>query len=214
MLNHQASWPGAGPINPPRLPSPPRRTIKASSRSSLKERPLNLNSNSRQTFTKNSDSQDDLLTSNLSPRSNTIPLIELGSSLVDLKVHDSSVFHSLDNLDGLSGPSPMDTRKWNMNLNITNLSLDTMLSQTEFHSLNMEEKHRAVMRLVPLLKPYICSIVDKLVGLDYTLGAANQHLDQVDDRPPQYQTLQGYNFFVFRSKGSQKLTLSLAHRHI
>jgi len=110
---------------------------------------------------------------------------------VDLKVHDSSVFHSLDNLDGLSGPSPMDTRKWNMNLNITNLSLDTMLSQTEFHSLNMEEKHRAVMRLVPLLKPYICSIVDKLVGLDYTLGAANQHLDQVDDRPPQYHTLQG-----------------------
>ena len=155
----------------------------------MKDRPQNFNSTSRQIFTNNSSSQDDLLTSNLSPRSNTIPLIELGSSLVDLKGYDSSVFHSLDNLDGLTGQET--NRKWNMNLNLTNLSLDTMLSQTEFHSLNMDEKHRAVMRLVPLLKPYICSLVDKLMGLDYTLGAANLQLDQVDDRPPQYHTLQG-----------------------
>ena len=68
--------------------------------------------------------QDDLLTSNLSPRSNTIPLIELGTSLENMFL---SKFHSLDNLDGGFARGGA-TRKWNMNLNLTNnLSLDSML---------------------------------------------------------------------------------------
>ena len=45
------------------------------------------------------------------------------------------------------------------------------------------------MRLVPLIKPYISSLVDKIIGLDYTLGAASSHLDCVADRPPRYDTL-------------------------
>ena len=45
------------------------------------------------------------------------------------------------------------------------------------------------MRLVPLLKPYIGGLVDKLIGLDYILGAASSHLDSVVDRPPKYHTL-------------------------
>ena len=77
-----------------------------------------------------------------------------------------------------------------MNLNINNISLDTMLSLTEFRSLGREEKHQAVMRLVPLVKPYICSIVEKLMGVDCTIGEANNHLDQID-RPPHYTKIQG-----------------------
>ena len=77
-----------------------------------------------------------------------------------------------------------------MNLNVNNISLDTMLSITEFRSLGTEEKQQAVMRLVPLFKPYICSIVDKLCGLDYTIGEAHSHLDVID-RPPQYSRIQG-----------------------
>lgn len=53
----------------------------------------------------------------------------------------------------------------------------------------MDEKHKAVMRLVPLLKPYICSMLEKLVGLDYTLGAANNQLDMGFDRPPRYESI-------------------------
>ena len=127
---------------------------------------------------------------NISPRSNTIPLIELGKSLDNLKAGgDSSVFHSIDHLDGF-GRGGGSERKWNMNLNINNISLDTMLSLTEFRSLGGEEKHQAVMRLVPLLRPYICSIVEKLMGLDCTIGEANSHLDVID-RPPQYSKIQG-----------------------
>ena len=82
-----------------------------------------------------------------------------------------------------------------MNLNVNNISLDTMLSITEFRSLGTEEKQQAVMRLVPLFKPYICSIVDKLCGLDYTIGEANSHLDVID-RPPKYSRIQGW-FLLF-----------------
>ena len=45
------------------------------------------------------------------------------------------------------------------------------------------------MRLVPLIKPYISGLVDKLIGMDYTLGAASSHLDCVADRPPRYHSL-------------------------
>ena len=45
------------------------------------------------------------------------------------------------------------------------------------------------MRLVPLIKPYISGLVDKLIGLDYSLGAASSHLDCVADRPPRYHSL-------------------------
>ena len=102
-------------------------------------------------------------------------------------VNTSSVFHSLHHLEGRGAGSE---KKWKMNLNVNNISLDTMLSITEFRSLGTEEKQQAVMRLVPLFKPYICSIVDKLCGLDYTIGEAHSHLDVID-RPPQYSRIQG-----------------------
>ena len=91
-------------------------------------------------------SQDDLLSSNLSPRSTTIPLIELGTSLENMFLNK---FHSLDELDdGFAKPgvslSGVTERKWNMNLNVNNLSLDldTMISLTEFRSLDLEDKHK------------------------------------------------------------------------
>ena len=122
---------------PPLLPSPPRRSARTGSRASVQP---SVRSASRQfgsTFTSQVGgeprlgrcqcqclTQDDLLTSNLSPRSNTIPLIELGTSLENMFL---SKFHSLDNLDGGFARGGA-TRKWNMNLNLTNnLSLDSML---------------------------------------------------------------------------------------
>ena len=104
-----------------------------------------------------------------------------------------SVFHSLDHLGGYGRAG--SEKKWKMNLNVNNISLDTMLSITEFRSLGTEEKQQAVMRLVPLFKPYICSIVEKLCGLDYTIGEANSHLDVID-RPPQYSRIQGSSLYV------------------
>ena len=106
----------------------------------------------------------------------------------------NNVFHSLHNLEGRGGTE----NKWKMNLNVNvnNISLDTMLSITEFRSLGTEEKQQAVMRLVPLFKPYICSIVDKLYGLDYTIGEANSHLDVID-RPPKYSRIQGWSLFQY-----------------
>ena len=107
-------------------------------------------------------------------------------------VNNSSVFRSLHHLEGGGGTE----KKWKMNLNVNNISLDTMLSITEFRSLGTEEKQQAVMRLVPLFKPYICSIVDKLCGLDYTIGEANSHLDVID-RPPKYTRIQGWSLSLF-----------------
>ena len=106
-----------------------------------------------------------------------------------------SVFHSLDHLGGYGRAG--SEKKWKMNLNVNNISLDTMLSITEFRSLGTEEKQQAVMRLVPLFKPYICSIVDKLCGLDYTIGEANSHLDVID-RPPHYTKIQGQVTFLLK----------------
>ena len=108
-------------------------------------------------------------------------------------VNSSSLFHSLHHLEGRGGSE----KKWKMNLNVNvnNISLDTMLSITEFRSLGTEEKQQAVMRLVPLFKPYICSIVDKLCGLDYTIGEANSHLDVID-RPPKYSRIQGWSLYT------------------
>ena len=139
-------------------------------------------------------SEDDLLTSNLSPRSNTIPLIELTNSMDSVKKGESSVFYSLDNLDGLGRRSHNSQdaaagRQWNMNLNINNLSLeDTMLTMTEFKSLNTDEKHQAVMRLVPLLKPFIGSLNDNLSRMESTVMEAHHHLDSFSD-PPQYNSI-------------------------
>ena len=109
-------------------------------------------------------------------------------------VSTNNVFHSLHNLEGRGGTE----NKWKMNLNVNvnNISLDTMLSITEFRSLGTEEKQQAVMRLVPLFKPYICSIVDKLCGLDDNIGEANTHLDVID-RPPQYSRIQGQSLHRF-----------------
>ena len=150
MSKHQDSWPetGGGPPGvgvPSLLPSPPRRTEKTSSRSSLRDKPKHLNTTSSpQPAASASTSQDDFLSSNLSPRSTTVPLIELGTSLENMFL---SKFHSLDNLDGgfakpgvtLSG---VTERQWNMSLNVNNLSLDTMITLTEFRSLDIEDKHK------------------------------------------------------------------------
>ena len=60
-----------------------------------------------------------------------------------------------------------------------------VFSITEFRSLDLDEKHRCVMGLVPLLKPYLRGLVDTLGGLDTSLGqaAARLHLAS-DPRPP------------------------------
>ena len=118
------------------------------SKTSARDKIQNFNTNSRQQMnaTSATTSQDDLLSSNLSPRSTTIPLIELGTSLENMFLNK---FHSLDELDdGFAKPgvslSGVTERKWNMNLNVNNLSLDldTMISLTEFRSLDLEDKHK------------------------------------------------------------------------
>ena len=107
---------------------------------------LNTNSGQQPNAKSATTSQDDLLSSNLSPQSTAIPLIELGNSIENMFLNK---FHSLDDLDGgfakpgvsLSG---VTERKWNMNLNVNNLSLDldTMITLTEFRSLDLEDKHK------------------------------------------------------------------------
>ena len=134
MLRHQDSRQevGSGPL----------------SKTSARDKIQNFNTNSRQQMnaTSATTSQDDLLSSNLSPRSTTIPLIELGTSLENMFLNK---FHSLDELDdGFAKPgvslSGVTERKWNMNLNVNNLSLDldTMISLTEFRSLDLKDKHK------------------------------------------------------------------------
>ena len=177
--------------DPPLLPSP-AKTVQT--RSSLRQHDSMSSARHKRGAASSCHSEDDLLTSNLSPRSNTIPLIELTNSMDSVKKGESSVFYSLDNLDGLGRRSHNSQdaaagRQWNMNLNINNLSLeDTMLTMTEFKSLNTDEKHQAVMRLVPLLKPFIGSLNDNLSRMESTVMEAHHHLDSFSD-PPQYNSI-------------------------
>ena len=111
---------------------------------------LVTNSGHQPNATSATASQDDLLSSNLSSQSTAIPLIELGNSIENMFLNK---FHSLDELDGgfakpgvsLSG---VTERKWNMNLNVNNLSLDldTMITLTEFRTLDLEDKHRVRLK--------------------------------------------------------------------
>ena len=128
------------------------------SKTSARDKIQNFNTNSRQQMnaTSATTSQDDLLSSNLSPRSTTIPLIELGTSLENMFLNK---FHSLDELDdGFAKPgvslSGVTERKWNMNLNVNNLSLDldTMISLTEFRSLDLEDKHKVRKNLLTIIQ--------------------------------------------------------------
>ena len=136
MLRHQDSWPSAVPPGP-RL-GRAGHGLPASS--------------------------EDLLAAGLSPRSNTIPLIEIGrsptlhlmfdmfaagKSLENLTGADSSTeFHSLDRLDGLARGLSCRTPHSNRGLQ----DLDRLPGLQEFQQMGGREKHEAVLGLVPLLK--------------------------------------------------------------
>lgn len=184
VLKHQDSWPSS--ISP-RFHSP-KQEVRANSQMSLREKSYIL---TRPHIPSNLiHSQEDILTANLSPRSNTIPMIEIGKSLENLKGHDSSLeFNSLDNLDGFArGLSfragdavrsfgTMPDRQANYMMD-KHWSLDTMLSLSEFRSLAMEDKHQLILRLLPLLKPFASQLGQNLSSLDTSVGAAANLLDK------------------------------------
>jgi hypothetical protein len=186
VLKHQDSWPSS---MSPRFSSP-KHDMKANSQMSLREKSYIL---TRPPMPSNLiHSQEDILTANLSPRSNTIPMIEIGKSLENLKGHDSSLeFNSLDNLDGFARglsfragdtvrPFRMVTERQANYMMDKHWALDTMLSLSEFRSLGMEEKHQLILRLLPLLKPFASQLGQNLSELDTSVVEAASVLDSMD----------------------------------
>ena len=184
MLKHQDSWPTTVS---PRFQSP-KHEMRTNSQMSLREKSYILTKAGNKVH-----SQEDILTGNLSHRSNTIPMIEIGKSLENLKGHDSSLeFNSLDNLDGFArglshrsgdcvqpyGGVParqahyMTDKQWSLD------TLDTMLTIQEFQTLGLEEKHQLILRLVPLLKPFASQLGKNLSSLDISVGEAASLLDK------------------------------------
>lgn len=102
---------------------------------------------------------------NMSPRSNTIPMIELGRSLEQLRGPDTSAeFRSLDSLDG--GAGGRDGGDRTQHYQPQPPSLDNMMGlrcstgtlhltpPSEFRKLGEEDKHSLILSLLPLLKPF------------------------------------------------------------
>ena len=181
VLKHQDSWPTTVS---PRFQSP-KHEMRTNSQISLREKSYILTKAGNKVH-----SQEDILTGNLSHRSNTIPMIEIGKSLENLKGHDSSLeFNSLDNLDGFarglsfrSGDcvqpyGAVPDRQANY-VTDQHWSLDTMLSITEFQRLGTEDKHQLILRLVPLLKPFASQLGQNLSSLDMSVGEAASLLDK------------------------------------
>ena len=185
VLKHQDSWPSSVS---PRFHSP-KHEMRTNSQMSLREKSYTTKPKMPSNLI---HSQEDFLTGNLSPRSNTIPMIEIGKSLENLKGHDSTVeFNSLDNLDGfargLSFRAGDAVRSFGL---VTDrqanyvvdkqCSLDSMLSITEFRKLGIEDKHHVILKLLPLLKPFANQLNRNLSNLDSSVGKAANMLDNVD----------------------------------
>ena len=121
------------------------------------------------------------MSANESPRSNTIPMIELGRSLEQLHGRDTTAeFRSLDNLDGCAGLSQRDTSSRTQAFRPAPPGLDNMIGLSDFRKLDADEQHNLILSLLPQLKPFAAKMDRNLEGLSYSVGLASKQLDLRD----------------------------------
>ena len=117
------------------------------------------------------------MSANASPRSNTLPMMELGRSLEQLR----DEFHSLDNLDGAAGSlSARDNLSTTQPFQRAPPSLDNMIGITDFRKLDSDDQHNMILSLLPLLKPFAARMDRSLEGLAFSVGLASKQLDLRD----------------------------------
>ena len=117
------------------------------------------------------------MSANASPRSNTLPMMELGRSLEQLR----DEFHSLDNLDGAAGNlSARDNLSTTQPFQRAPPSLDNMIGITDFRKLDSDDQHNMILSLLPLLKPFAARMDRSLEGLAFSVGLASKQLDLRD----------------------------------
>ena len=137
------------------------------------------------------------MSANASPRSNTLPMMELGRSLEQLRDEfhrfellktcqhlDYYEFHSLDNLDNLDGAagnlSARDNLSTTQPFQRAPPSLDNMIGITDFRKLDSDDQHNMILSLLPLLKPFAARMDRSLEGLAFSVGLASKQLDLRD----------------------------------
>ena len=122
------------------------------------------------------------MSANQSPRSNTIPMIELGRSLEQLHGRETTAeFRSLDNLDGCAGTlSQRDSSSRTQAFRPAPPGLDNMIGLTDFRKLCPDEQHNLILSLLPQLKPFAAKMDQSLEGLSYSVGLASKQLDLRD----------------------------------
>ena len=121
------------------------------------------------------------MSANQSPRSNTIPMIELGRSLEQLHGRDTTAeFRSLDNLDGCAGLSQRDSSSRTQAFRPAPPGLDNMIGLSDFRKLDPDEQHNLILSLLPQLKPFAAKMDRSLEGLSYSVGLASKQLDLRD----------------------------------
>ena len=121
------------------------------------------------------------MSANQSPRSNTIPMIELGRSLEQLHGRDTTAeFRSLDNLDGCAGLSQRDSSSRTQAFRPAPPGLDNMIGLSDFRKLCPDEQHNLILSLLPQLKPFAAKMDRSLEGLSYSVGLASKQLDLRD----------------------------------
>ena len=131
------------------------------------------------------------MSANASPRSNTLPMMELGRSLEQLRDEfhsldnlDNKHLHSLDDLDNLDGAagnlSARDNLSTTQPFQRAPPSLDNMIGISDFRKLDSEDQHNMILSLLPLLKPFAARMDRSLEGLAFSVGLASKQLDLRD----------------------------------
>ena len=131
------------------------------------------------------------MSANASPRSTTLPMMELGRSLEQLRDEfhsldnlDNKHLHSLDNLDNLDGAagslSARDNLSTTQPFQRAPPSLDNMIGISDFRKLDSEDQHNMILSLLPLLKPFAARMDRSLEGLAFSVGLASKQLDLRD----------------------------------
>merc|ERR1719270_1697459 len=114
------------------------------------------------------------MSANASPRSTTLPMMELGRSLEQLR----DELHNLDNLDGAAGSlSARDNLSTTQPFQRAPPSLDNMIGISDFRKLDSEDQHNMILSLLPLLKPFAARMDRSLEGLAFSVGLASKQLD-------------------------------------
>ena len=153
------------------------------------------------------------MSANQSPRSNTIPMIELGRSLEQLHGVDTSAeLRSLDNLDGCAGLSQRDSSSRTQAFRPAPPGLDNMIGLSEFRKLCPDEQHKLILSLLPQLKPFAAKMDRNLEGLSYSVGLASKQLDLRDTwEKVEREELEGELEAARYSGSTLKLPVDLSH---